>query len=118
MGFLRVSGAIVLCLAAVAPAWAHGGFSFSVPARVQVIHPQARTSFRTTVGLNVTLPEGTAYERGEGVSEMTVFSVPSPEQRYRTATGGALPAAHSNILLPPATPKGDYTYIWENNGPE
>ncbi len=81
-------------------------------------HASSRTSFKTSIGVNVILPAGAAYERAEGSSEIVVFSVPSPAQRYMAATGRALPASHSNILLPPATPKGDYTYIWENNGPE
>ncbi len=119
MRFVRVSAAIVLCLAAIGPASAHGGFS--APARIQVSHGpsfRARTSFKATIGINATLVGGGLYNGGEGVSEITVFAVPSAAQRYMNATGRALPAAHSNILLPPATVTGDYTYIWANNGPE
>lgn len=32
--------------------------------------------------------------------------------RFRAATGSDLPAQHGLIRLPPATPDGDYTYIW------
>ena len=121
MGFLRMSAALVVCLGAFGPAWAHGGFSFSAPARVQVSHGQgyhSRTSYKATLVVNGTLAGGGLYAGDEGVSEITVFSVPSAAQRYMNATGRALPASHSNILLPPATTNGDYTYIWENNGPE
>lgn len=38
--------------------------------------------------------------------------VPSDDERFRAATGRALPADHGLILLPPATPNGDYTYMW------
>ncbi len=121
MGLVRMSGAIVVCLGAFGSAWAHGGFSFSAPARVQVSHGQSyhgKTSYRTTVVVNAPLAGGGLYAGGEEVSELTVFSVPSAAERYRNATGRALPASHSNILLPPTTANGDYTTIWENNGPE
>jgi len=39
-------------------------------------------------------------------------SIPSEAERYRVATGKSLPAAHGLIVLPPATPNGDQTYIW------
>ncbi len=111
----------MVCLGAFGPAWAHGGFSFSAPARVQASHGQSyhgRTSFKATVVVVGAPAGGGLSAGGEGVSEVTVFSVPSAAQRYMNATGRALPASHSNILLPPATATGDYTYIWENNGPE
>ncbi len=34
------------------------------------------------------------------------------ERRFEAATGRALPADHGMVLLPPATPEGDPTYIW------
>ena len=33
-------------------------------------------------------------------------------QRFYAATGQTLPVQHGLIRLPPATPGGDYTYIW------
>lgn len=36
----------------------------------------------------------------------------SEAERFRAATGRTLPAEHGLILLPPATPGGDPTYIW------
>jgi hypothetical protein len=38
--------------------------------------------------------------------------LPTDAERYRAATGRSLPAVHGLITLPPATPHGDYTYIW------
>ena len=119
MAFLRIQ-AFLFCLSAAAPAYAHGGFSFAAPARVHVSHASSyhgRTNFRASVIFNGIGGNG-PYNDVEPVTEITVFSVPTDAQRYMTATGRALPASHSNILLPPATPKGDFTYIWENNGPE
>jgi hypothetical protein len=39
-------------------------------------------------------------------------AMPSDAERYRLATGKALPASHGTIVLPPSTPGGDETYIW------
>ncbi len=39
-------------------------------------------------------------------------AIASAAERYRAATGKALPASHGTIVLPPTTPGGDETYIW------
>jgi hypothetical protein len=41
-------------------------------------------------------------------------AIHSDAERYRTATGLALPPRHGVIVVPSATPKGDVTYIWPN----
>ena len=120
MRLSRMFGGLAVCLSVIGPAGAHGGFSMP-PARIQTGHAlghQTNRSFKASVVINGSVDSSALYAGGEGVSEMTVFSVPSEAQRYMNATGRALPESHSNIRLPPATPKGDYTYIWENNGPE
>ncbi len=44
------------------------------------------------------------------VNQASAQSVDS--QRFYAATGQVLPAQHGLIRLPPATPGGDYTFIW------
>jgi len=39
----------------------------------------------------------------------------SEAERFRAATGWTLPAQHGLIVLPPATPGGDSTYIWASS---
>jgi hypothetical protein len=38
----------------------------------------------------------------------------SDEARYRAATGLALPPHHGLVVVPPATSRGDVTWIWSN----
>lgn len=40
------------------------------------------------------------------------LAVPDESQRYKIATGKALPSAHGLIVVAPAGPHADSTYIW------
>jgi hypothetical protein len=41
--------------------------------------------------------------------------VQSDEERYRNATGLALPPRHGVLLVPASSPSSDVTYIWPSN---
>jgi hypothetical protein len=48
-------------------------------------------------------------------ADAEMLATQTDAQRFRAATGRSLPADHGVIILPPATPGGDYTTIWPSS---
>jgi hypothetical protein len=75
--------------------------------KVELLYPRAGRVL-------VTMPDGSMAPLSE---TRLVFgtAVPTESERYFAATGRSLPSVHGLIILPAATPGGDYTTIWPSN---
>lgn len=129
-GALRFSvvAPVILCLCGVSPAICGGqqgapgapGMSEAQPHsqgwiarlyhRMLRFAGNARADSLRAMMINRPGLEGSAAWQGMG--DHQPVQVESDGQRYWMATGRTLPKAHGLITLPPATPQGDYTYIW------
>jgi hypothetical protein len=82
-------------------------------------HNQTREVLRNIVGALTDDDAAPADEVAEApVEPRPVLAAPiqTDAERYQGATGRSLPAVHGLIVVPPATPGGDATYIWPTEG--
>ncbi len=112
---LRVAVAFGLLALPASGAVAHTVTSFSSATHYHAAPQHYRGHVNVVVGGAVPLAPGqiaAASTGAYGRSEITVYAVPSDAARYEAAFGRPLPLRHGTLVLPPATARGDFTYIW------
>jgi hypothetical protein len=88
-----------------------------------VVDFSSGAAYRYTPSMSLALEEQaggpqTSYHPpyGDSGAPADITSVAQSEaERFRAATGRSLPAEHGLIVLPPAIPGGDPTYIWPSS---